>query len=164
MRAIVALLVAVLVGHPLVLRPTKPIAIAAGVSLLFCALGAALRYAPVFSVGVAVALGEHALALVLSDSPPRLAGAVVAGMFAALTLEVADFERRFRHVTIGPGVMRAQLRHWGTFAAIGVLAGFGLTAAAGAVNATARLPGSPVIAGVGAVIALGAVAVALRRS
>ena len=164
MPAVVALLVAALVGHPLLLLPTKPIAIAAGAAVVLCALGAALRYAPVFSVGVAIALGAHALALVLSDSPPRLAGALVAGIVAALTLEVADFERRFRHVTIGPGVIRAQLWHWGTFAALGLLAGLALTAAAGAVSSTARLPWSPVLAAVGAVVALGAVAVALRRS
>ena len=164
MRAVVALFVVLLAGHPLAVLPTKPVAIAAGAAVVVCALGVALRYAPVFVVGVAIALGAHALALVLSDSPPRLAGALVAGVVAALTLEVADFERRFRQVTIGPGVIRAQLVHWGTFAAIGVLAGFALTAAAGGVNATARVPWSPVVAAAGAVIALAAVAVALRRS
>jgi hypothetical protein len=129
-----------------------------------CAAGALLRYGPIFTVGVAVALGEHALALVLSDSPPRLAGALAAGVVAALTLEVADFERRFRHVTIGPGVIAAQLRHWCGFATIGVLCGLALTLAAGAVSSSTRLPWSPVIAAAGIIVALGAVAAALRRS
>lgn len=159
---LVALLVALLVGHPLVIEPTKPVAIAAAIAMALCALGVATRWAPLVTAGVAVALGEHALALLLAGGTPRLGGAVIAGVIAALALETADFEQRFRHVTIDPGVIARQLRYWAGFGALGAMASAVLIGAASAINTTVRLPWPPVVAAVGAVAVLGAIAVALR--
>lgn len=164
MWRLLALLVLILVGHPLAILPTKPVAIVAGMALALCALGVAIRFAPVVMAGVALALGEYTLALVASGSPPRLIGAVLTGVVAALVLEIADFERRFRGVAIAPGVIARQLRHWAGFAALAVVAAIVLVGAASAINAGVRWSWSPLVAAVGAVAALGAVAVALRRA
>jgi hypothetical protein len=115
------------------------------------------------TAGVAVALAEHTLALLLSNSPPRLVGALVAGAVAALLLEVADFERRFRHAAIGARVIASQLRYWAGFAMLGATATLLFIGGAGAINAALRLPWAPVLAGAGAVAALVATAAALRR-
>jgi hypothetical protein len=164
MRRLLAILVVLLIGYPLAIHPTKLVAIVAGVSLALCALGITMRFAPVVIAGVALALGEYALALVASGTPPRLVGAVLIGVVAALVLEIADFERRFRDVAIAPGVIARQLRHWVGFAALAVVAAVVLVGAAGAVNAAVRWSWSPLVAALGAVLALGAVAVALRRA
>jgi hypothetical protein len=164
MWRIVLLLVVALVGQPLVIHPTKAIAIVAGVALLLCAVGVAIRFTPVFVVGVALALAGHTLALTLSASPPRLGAALVAGVVAALTLDVAEFERRFRHVTLGPGVVARQCWYWAKCAATGALAGTALIVVAGAMNSTVRVPWPPVLAVIGAIVALGTVAFAIRRS
>lgn len=164
MRQLLALLVMGLVAYPLAIHPTKPVAIVAAVALALCALGIAIRFASVVIAGVALVLGEYALALVASGTPPRLVGAVLMGVIAALVMEIADFERRFRDVAIAPGVIARQLRHWAGFAALAVLAAVVLVGAASAVNAAVRWSWSPLMAALGAVLALGAVAVALRRA
>lgn len=164
MRGLLACLVLVLIGYPLAIQPTKPVAIVAGFALASCAFGIAIRVAPVVIVGVALALVEYAVALVASGSPPRLVGAVLVGVISALVLEIADFERRFREVTMAPGVLAWQLRHWAGFAALAVVAAVLLVGAASAVNSVVQWSWSPLVATVGAVAALGAVAVALRRA
>ena len=100
----------------------------------------------------------------LADSPPRLVGAAVTGVAAALALELADFDRRFRDVSIAPGVLVRQLWHWAGFGALAVGLAVVLVGAAGILNHLVPLPWGPVVAAIGAVAALGAAAVALARA
>jgi hypothetical protein len=164
MRCLAALLVVVVAGYPLSLHPSAVVAVAAGAAVALCALGVAARAASIVTAGVALAIGEHALALALSDGPPRLGGAVVTGVGAALLLEVGDFDRRFRHAVLGPGVLGSQLRHWAAFAALGATTALVLLAVATAITSVVRVPWAPVLAAAGALAALGAGVGALRRA
>jgi hypothetical protein len=161
--ALVAVLVIALVSYPLSIQPAKWVFVSGGVALFLCAAGAIGRLGPVFAAGIAVALGEYALALGLAGGPPRLAGAIGVGVFALLAVETADFERRFRHVAKARGVVGAQFRYW---LGLGVLAGSGamaLLAGAAVLGAYLPLPWPPIIALAGGVSVLGAAAAALRR-
>lgn len=164
MRRLAALLVLALVGYPLAILPSKAVAVIASAALALCVLGIAARFTPVLTAGVALALGEYTLALSLSAGPPRLAGAVGVAVVVALLLEVSDFDRRFRHVAIGRFVIASQLRYWAVFGALGGTAALVLVGAASALNSVVRLPYAPLLAAAGALAALGAAAVVLRRA
>lgn len=164
MWRLAALLVLALIGYPLAILPSKHVALTAAAAIAVCGLGLVVRSTPVLAGGVMLALAEYALALSLSDGRPRLAGALVAGVGLALLLEIADFDRRFRPVAIGPGVLASQLRYWAGFGALGAVVTVVLLGAASAIDFAVRVPWSPLVAGVGAVAAIGAAAVALRRA
>ncbi len=165
MWRLAALLVVLLIGHPLAIQPSKFVAITAGIAVALCALGIVTRSTSVLTAGVALALGEYALALAISDSPARLGSAVVAGVIVALLLEVGDFDRRFRDAAIGPRVLATQLRYWAGFGVVGAIAAFVLIEAASAISSVTRVPWSPVLAAAGAFAALAAAAaVAVRRA
>jgi hypothetical protein len=164
MWRLAALFVMLLVGYPLAIAPSKVVAITAGASLALSALGIVVRSTPVLTAALALALGEYTLALSLAGLPPRLGAAVVFGVVVALVLEIGDFDRRFRGVEIGPRVYASQLRYWARFAALGAVAALVLIEAASAITSVMRVPWTPVLAAVGALIALGAGTVALRRA
>jgi hypothetical protein len=65
---------------------------------------------------------------------------------------------------MGPGLVSSQIRYWGTFAALAGTAALVVIAVATAASAVVRLPWSPAFAAGGAVAALVAVAVTLRRA
>lgn len=163
LRYVVIGLAVILGAYPLAILPAMPVAAAGGAAVVLSVAGIVLGSRAVLTAGVAVLLGEYAFALARAGGPPRLAGAVVAGVLLALLLEVGDFARRLRHVDVGRGVMASQLRYWIGFAALGAVAAFVLTGVASVIAAGVRLPWSPVIAAAGAVAALGAAVVALRR-
>jgi hypothetical protein len=164
MRRLAALLVVVVVGYPLAILPTTVVAVAAGGAVALCALGVVARSTSVLTAGAALAIGEHALAISLSDGPSRLGGAVVAGVAVALLLEIGDFDRRFRRAALGPRVLVSQLWYWAGFAALGTTATLVLLAAASAITSMVRLPWAPVLAAAGALAALCAAAGALRHA
>lgn len=164
MRYVALLLIVILVGYPLTIVPAMAVAVVAGGAVALCALGILAGSTTILTAGLALALGEYALALVRSGDPPRLAGAVVAGVAVALLLEVGNFAGRFRRVELGPGVVASQLRYWARFGVVGGAATLVLAGAAGALSASVSLPLPPVLAAVGAVIALGAAVAVLRRA
>lgn len=153
-----------LVAYPLALAPSKPVAIAGALALLVSGAGLVLRWTPAVTAGVALALGEYAVALMVSAGAPGLGSAVVVGALVMLVLETADFDRRFRRVTLGAGVLASQLRHWAGSVALGAGAAVLIVAGASVVMAVAWIPWAPVLAAVGALGAVVAVAAALRRT
>ncbi|MBI2204718.1 MAG: hypothetical protein HYU41_12785 [Candidatus Rokubacteria bacterium] len=159
-----ALCVATLVAYPVAMTPSKPVAIVAGVVGLVCGLGLLLRSTPVMTAGVGLALGEYTVALMLSGRAPRLGSAVVVSVLVVLVLQTADFDRRFRRVTLGAGVLGSQLRHWAGSATLGGTAAVGLVTGAVFVTGAIRVPWAPVLAAVGALAAVVAAGVALRRA
>jgi hypothetical protein len=159
-----AILVVVLVGYPLLIASTTAVLTIGAAAMVLCALGIVALSTPVVVAGGVLALGEYALALWLSPGPPRLAGAVLFGVALILLLETVDFARRVGHAAMGPGLVSSQIRYWGTFAALAGTAALVVIALATAASAVVRLPWSPAFAAGGAVAALVAVAVTLRRA
>jgi hypothetical protein len=158
----IVLAVAVL-GYPLLIAPVRSVLVIGLAALTLCALGLVVRSAALVTAGGVLALGQYASALWLAAAPPRLAGAVLFGVGLVLLVETADFSRRVRGATLGPGLVAAQVSHWVGFAG---LAGAGALFAAGlatAASAVVRLPWAPAFAAGGAAAALVAVTIALRR-
>ena len=150
-------------GYPLLIAPVRSVLVIGLAGLILCALGLVVRSAALVTAGGALALGQYALALWLAAGPPRLAGAALFGVGLVLLVETADFSRRVRGATLGPGLVATQVRYWVGFAAlVGALAlvGAGLATAASVV---VRLPWAPAFAAGGAAAALVAVTIALRR-
>ena len=164
MRWLIAGLLVVIAGYPLALVPEKAMIIVAASAGMLSVLGVATRSAPVFTVSLALLIGEHALALSLSDGPPRLGGAVLTGLAIALLLEVADFDRRFRGAALGPRVAALQLRHWIGSAVCGATLAVALLVAAGTLASSVPMPWPRLLGAAGAFAALGAAALALHQA
>ena len=158
------LVLAVLVlGYPLLVTPARAVLVVGLVALALCVLGLVVRAAVLVTAGGVLALGQYALALWLAAGPPRLAGAVLFGVGLVLLVETADFSRRVRGATLGPGLVASQVRYWVGFAAIAGAAALVAAGLATAASLMVRLPWAPAFAAGGAAAALVAVTIALRR-
>jgi hypothetical protein len=156
------LAVAVL-GYPLLIAPVRSVLVIGLAALALCALGLVVRSAALVTAGGVLAVGQYASALWLAAGPPRLAGAVLFGVGLVLLVETADFTRRVRGATLGPGLVAAQVGHWVGFAGLAGAAALFTTKLATAASAVVRLPWAPAFAAGGAAAALVAVTIALRR-
>jgi hypothetical protein len=156
------LAVAVL-GYPLLIAPVRSVLVIGLAALALCALGLVVRSAALVTAGGVLAVGQYASALWLAAGPPRLAGAVLFGVGLVLLVETADFTRRVRGATLGPGLVAAQVSHWVGFAGLAGAAALFAAGLATAASAVVRLPWAPAFAAGGATAALVAVTIALRR-
>jgi hypothetical protein len=156
------LAVAVL-GYPLLIAPVRSVLVIGLAALALCALGLVVRSAALVTAGGVLAVGQYASALWLAAGPPRLAGAVLFGVGLVLLVETADFTRRVRGATLGPGLVAAQVSHWVGFAGLAGAAALFAAGLATAASAVVRLPWAPAFAAGGAAAALVAVTIALRR-
>jgi hypothetical protein len=156
------LAVAVL-GYPLLIAPVRSVLVIGLAALALCALGLVVRSAALVTAGGVLAVGQYASALWLTAGPPRLAGAVLFGVGLVLLVETADFTRRVRGATLGPGLVAAQVSHWVGFAGLAGAAALFAAGLATAASAVVRLPWAPAFAAGGAAAALVAVTIALRR-
>lgn len=156
-------LAVVVFGYPLLVAPARGVLVIGLAALALCALGLVVRSGALVTAGGMLALGQYALALWLAAGPPRLAGAVLFGVGLVLLVETADFSRRVRGATLGPGLVASQVRYWVGFAAIAGAAALVTAALATAASLVLRLPWAPAFAAGGAAAALVAVTVALRR-
>jgi hypothetical protein len=163
-RALIAALLLVVVGIPVMITPHTAVALVAGGAVALCALGVATRVSGVFTAGLVVATGEHALAIALADGRARFGAAIVAGVAMAWLLEVAHLDRNFRAARLGPGVLASRVAHGAGAAVAGAAATLVLLAVARALAVLVRVPWAPVLAAAGALVVLGAVATALRHA
>ena len=156
------LTVAVL-GYPLLVAPARGVLAIGLAALVLCALGLVVRSGALVTAGGVLALGQYALALWLAAAPPRLAGAVLFGVGLVLLVETADFSRRVRGATLGPGLVASQVRYWVGFAGLAGAAALVAAGLATAASAVVQLPWAPAFAAGGAAATLVAVTIALRR-
>lgn len=156
-------LAVVVLGYPLLIAPVRSVVMIGFAALALCALGSVVRSAGLVTAAGVLALGQYAAALWLASGPPRLAGAVLFGVGLVLLLETADFSRRVRGATLGPGLAASQVRYWVGFAGLAGSAALLAAAVATVASAVVRLPWAPAFAAGGAAAALAAVTLALRR-
>ena len=156
------LAVAVL-GYPLLITPARAILVIGLAALTLCALGLVVRSTALVTAGGVLALGQYALALWLAAGPPRLAGAGLFGVGLVLLVETADFSRRVRDATLGPGLVASQVRYWVGFAGLAAATALVAAGLGTAASAAVRLPWAPAFAAGGAAVALVAVTITLRR-
>jgi hypothetical protein len=150
-------------GYPLLIAPARGVLIIGLAALALCALSLVVRSASLVTACGVLALGQYALALWIAAAPPRLAGAVLFGIGLVLLVETADFSRRVRGATLGPGLVASQVRYWVGFAGLAGAAALVAAGLATAASAVVRLPWAPAFAAGGAAAALVAVTIALRR-
>ena len=150
-------------GYPLLVAPARGVLVIGLAALALCALGLIVRSAPLVTACGVLALGQYALALWLAAAPPRLAGAVLFGVGLVLLVETADFSRRVRGATLGPGLVPSQVRYWVGFSGLAAVAALVAAGLATAASPAVRLPWAPAFAAGGAAAALVAVTIALRR-
>jgi len=105
-------------GYPLFVAPARGVLVIGLAALALCALGLVVRSASLVTACGVLALGQYALALWIAAAPPRLAGAVLFGIGLVLLVETADFSRRVRGATLGPGLVASQVRYWVGFAGL----------------------------------------------
>jgi hypothetical protein len=151
------------VGYPLLIAPVRSVLVIGVAALALCALGLVVRSAALMTAGGVLALGQYAFALWLAAGPPRLASAVLFGVGLVLLIETADFSRRVRGATLGPGLVAAQVSYWVRFAGLAGAAALFAAGLATAASAVVRLPWAPAFAAGGAAAALVAVTITLRR-
>ncbi len=163
MRHLTVMLACALVSYPLLIVPATSVLMLGVIALVLCALGVLLG-TPLVVGGAVVALGEYTLALWLAGSSPRLAGAALFGVGLILLLQTADFGWLARRAALGPGVVASQIRYWALFGAIAATAALVAIGVASAASTSARLPWAPALATIGAVVALVAMAFAVRRT
>jgi hypothetical protein len=118
-RHVAAVLVLILVGFPLVVLPSRLVAVVALVAAALCAGGIAALSVPVLTAGATVAVIEYALALSLVGSHTDLAIAIVFGVALFLLLAMVDFMSRLRGAAAGADVLASMIRYWIAVAAVG---------------------------------------------
>jgi hypothetical protein len=163
-RALGGLLALVLFVLPLLAAPVQPVAAIGVVGLALAGLGIAVRWAGPVTAATCAFLVEYAAALTASGEPVSLAGAAAFSLALFFLLHVADFARRVGDGRVEVAVLRAHAQGW-----LGVCAGAaaaGLVALAIAGTAAVALPfsASALLAGLGALGVLAALAAILRRA
>ena len=160
MRRIAAVLTLLLVSYPFLIASSAVVVALAAAALLVCLLGI-LTATPALVVGIVLALAEYAVALWIGGGPPRLAGAVFLGVVLRLLVETADLGRRAHGAALGPGVVGAHLRAWGSTAALASTTALVTAAVCGVASTAVRLPWAPAVAAAGGAVALVGIVLAL---
>ncbi len=166
MRLAAAILIAVLVTVPLLLRPSPPITWLAVAALLVGAAGVVALSVPLVTASAALAVVAYALALVIVRPPLGPGAAIAFGAILVLLLVLVHFAGRARGAAVSPRVVVTQLRQWLAIIAIGAVVAVGLQAAAAALAAGLRGAALPVVvvaAALGALLVVAGVIALVAR-
>lgn len=162
-RVTAGLLALFVVGFPLLRAPGSVTELLGLIAATLCAGGILSLSIPLLAAGAALAVVEYAFASLAAGGPPDVLGALAFGAALSLLVQTVGFAARFRGASVGPRVIRAQVRTWAGTGAAGI--GIGLALAGGAGAVWLRLPSAafPVVAALGLVVAFVGVVGALRR-
>jgi hypothetical protein len=164
MRHVAALLGLVLVGLPLVVTSSWVLVAPGAVAALLIATGILTLSTPVVTAGIAMSLVEYTLALWIETRPLDTLTAVALGAALVLLLQVVDFARRSRGAQVNPAVITGQIRYWLRTGILGVTLGLAVTGLATGFVPPLPPAAFPVLATVGALMAvLGVARLLVRR-
>lgn len=120
-------------------------------------LGGVLRPSLGLAVGGgALVLAAYAAALVAAGAAPGPVEATALGLALAFVVDAADFARVFRGAVVTPAVLARTRRHAAVTAALGIAAAAALIGLVQLVDPGAPPVLRPLLAGAGALLALGA--------
>ena len=146
-------LVLVAAAYPLGIYPAAPVTwLALGV-LLSGGAGVALRSGPMVTVGGALALIAHAVALLIVRAPFDPVSAIALGATLTLLVLVVNFAARVHGAALGASVVTWQVREWLLVVVVGGLAAAVLTLTGTALATVFRAASLPMVV---AAAALGA--------
>lgn len=166
MRLAAAILLAVLVTVPLLLRPSPPITWLAVAALVVGGAGVVALSVPLVTASAALTLVAYALALVIVRPPFGPVAAIAVGATLVLLLTLVHFAGRTRDAAISLRVVVTQVRQWLTIIAIGAVVAVGLQAAAAALAVGLRGAALPVVvvaAALGALLVVAGVIALMAR-
>jgi hypothetical protein len=154
----------IIVGLPFWIEPTWVVGLIAIVAGIFCTASLIWRSVAAICIGGVTASIDLALSLSWSSSSLSWFGAAAFGLALLLLLDTTSFAGRFHQADIDPSALRLQISWW--IARAAVAAGGAVVIVATASVLTFALPafGRPILAGVGAVIALVAAMLLARSS
>ena len=162
-RAAAGLLALFAIGYPLGVMPGVSAALLGVVAGTLCAAGILGRIRALVALGAGVAMVEYALALLLASGPQDPVGALGFGVALSLLLQTVDFEVRFRGAVVERQAVQAHVREWLETGAVAVVLGLLLTGLGGGGMIRLPVPVYPVVAALGALLALlGVVGCALQ--
>jgi hypothetical protein len=152
----VAIPLAVVLGLPLWIDLSWPVAVLQALALLFCAAGLAVGVLGLMTAGCALAVIGYAAALWLSAADVDVVAGAIFGFAQLFTLDLSQFERRFRGAAVADDVMKAQWVFWFGRAAVIAVAVAALILAAWGLSLLVPSAGRAVVAGIGAIIVFAA--------
>lgn len=154
MRYAAVMPIAVLVGVPLWTFPSLPVLFIAAVAACFCGAGALRLNLPSITAGASLALIDYTLAASVAGGGLDIVGATAFGFALLFLLDLTEFPRRFRGAEIAAAVHRTQIAFWLGRAAVAAAAIALLTLGAVIFSDAIQALGRPVVAGLGAALAL----------
>jgi hypothetical protein len=158
LRLAAVVLLGALVALPLAVLPAPPVTWLVAPALLVAGTGVAALSTPLVTVGSALALVAHAVALVIVRPVPDPIAALGFGALCVALHGVVHLAGRVRGAVVGAGVLATQARQALAVVALGALAALALTAGAAAVRPTLASAGLPLVVAAGALGGLLAVA------
>jgi hypothetical protein len=165
-QVVAAIVVAGLVGLPLVFMPSPFLAWLAGPAFVVGVAGVLLVSVPLVTATASLALIEYALALVTSGAPVDLVTASGFGAALFLLLELVHLAGRIQDATVGRSVVATHVRSWLAIVALGAAASAALSIGGSLLRlavAGTSLPLVVVASAVGALLTVAGVLVLLTR-
>ena len=126
------------------------VAMAAAAALALAALGIVTTWRWPIMAAACLFATDYTAALWIAKPPVSIVTAAAVGVALLLLLQSAELSRCLRHATIGPGLVRAKLLGWLGLAGLTVATAMVLTVLARLVAGTIPFLAAPVLAAVGA--------------
>lgn len=140
--------------------PIEPMAVGGLVAGLLVLVGMVLPWRWPIVGAACLFSADHAIALWVTAAPVNILGASGFGLALLGLLQSADLGRCTREATVGGGVMRSQIVRWAGFATLTLATVMLGLVAAGSLSATIPAAAAPMLAALGALGVITAVAVA----
>lgn len=144
--------------------PIEPMAVIGLVALFLVVVGMAMPWRWPIITGACFFITNHALALWVTDAPVSVIGASGFGLALFGLLQYADLAQCTRAAIVGDGVVRSQIVRWVGFAILTLASTVVGLAMAGPLSAALPVASAPVLAAMGALGVVTALALAATRA
>jgi hypothetical protein len=151
---------------PLLTAPIPAVAVPGLIGLLLAAVGIAALWRWPITAAACVFLIDYAAALWVAGASVSVIGAAGFGLSLLFLFQSMEMARCVRHATVNAGVVRSQIVSWTGFGAATLAATMLVMALAGPVAASVPFAAAPLVAAVGAlgvVLALAAAVTGTTR-
>jgi hypothetical protein len=162
-RALAALLALALFAIPWTIAPVKPVAVAGGAALLLASLGVGGLWRGPALASACAFLVEYAAALTLARAPFGIGGPLAFGLALTLLLASVELARGCRGARVDAPVARSQVAGWLGFAVTTLGATLLGLAVSGGLAASIPVAVAPLLAGLGALGVVLALATLVKR-
>jgi hypothetical protein len=163
MRLTAALAALALFAIPVLVAPSRAVALGGALALVVAALGIATLWRWPVTVAACAFLTDYAVALWRAGASVSVVEAAIVGVAVLVLLQAVEIARCARRAVLAAGVVRWQLIGWTAFAAATVGGAAVVMVGARLVATAVPFAAAPVVAAVGALGVIVALAGALAR-